>query len=216
VPAVTLKVFDLAKTYDRIPIFENLSFEVTTGHVLVVTGRNGSGKSTLLRLLAGLARPTRGSVELHEGDRLLQERERRGITGYLAPDLSPYEELSAEENLYIMGRIRGLNGDPGARASELLDLVGLSRRDVQSATLSTGQRQRLKMGLALLGSPRLLLLDEPGSNLDEEGREALERFIRAARDRGPVVIATNDPEEIRFGEDRLHLERVAVANDGRL
>lgn len=184
---------------------------MSSGQVLTVTGPNGAGKSTLLRLLAGLARPTAGRVEMWIDGRPLEAAARRGVVGYLAPDLSPYDELSALENLEIIGRIRGFPGET-ARAGEILDRVGLAARAVPAGTLSTGQKQRLKLGLALVGRPRVLLLDEPGSNLDDEGRVMLDRVIEAARKNGPIVIATNDPEEFRFGEHRLHLDPVGGAN----
>jgi heme exporter protein A len=188
---------------------------VATGQVLVITGRNGSGKSTLLRLIAGLSRPNSGTVELLNGSEPLNEAARRRLTGYLAPDLSPYEELTPTENLEVMARIRGHSGDARALATDLLDSVGLRvNRSIPAGKLSTGQRQRVKMALALLSSPRLLLLDEPGSNLDQEGRAAVERFVHEAKERGPVVIATNDPEEIGLGEHRFHLERLAPARVG--
>jgi ABC-type multidrug transport system ATPase subunit len=206
-----LKISDLAKTWDRRPVFEDLGFEVRSGQALTVTGPNGAGKSTLLRLLAGLARPSAGRIEMWIDGRLLDAAGRRGAVGYVAPDVSPYDELSALENLELIGRIRGIPAE-AARAGEILDRVGLAARAAPAGTLSTGQKQRLKVGLALLGRPRALLLDEPGSNLDGGGRAMLDRVIEEAMRHGPVIIATNDPEEFRFGEHRLHLDPVGGAN----
>ena len=210
VPALdySLSAHDLEKTFDRKPVLKGVNLAVAHGESLVITGRNGVGKSTLLRMLAGLSQPTGGRVEVRAAGSLLKGDARRAAVGYVAPDLRPYDELTARENLEIMARIRGVRLTAGA-AGSLLERMGLTGDfDVPAGTLSTGQRQRLKMALALLGLPPILLLDEPGSNLDEEGRRTVAGFIEEARRRGPVIIATNDPEEIRFGERRLHLEPV--------
>lgn len=204
----SLSAHDLSKTFDRKPVLKGLNLAVGPGESLVITGKNGVGKSTLLRILAGLAQPTGGRVEIRAAGSLLSGDARRAAVGYLAPDLRPYDELTPRENVEILSRIRGVRHTP-REAGAFLERMGLQEGvDEPAGTLSTGQRQRLKMALALLGLPPILLLDEPGSNLDEEGRGIVARFIEEARGRGPVILATNDPEEIRFGDRRLHLEPV--------
>jgi heme ABC exporter ATP-binding subunit CcmA len=197
---------DLTKAYDNQAVFSNLSFEVGPGEIVVVAGRNGSGKSTLLRLLAGLIQPTGGRVEAVLDGRPLERQQWQKVVGYLAPEASPYLELTPLENLEVMARIRGA-GDARMLAQSLLDRVALEvDRQAPAATLSTGQRQRLKLALALLGPPRILLLDEPTSNLDADGRKLVANLIEDSRKQGPVVIATNDPEDLKLGERRLDLD----------
>lgn len=206
---VRLEVKSIGRTFNRRPIFRAVDLEVRRGEVLIITGPNGVGKSTLLKVLAGLLRPSTGSVTLWRGDRPMTEDQRRAATGYLAPDLHPYVELSATENLDLMGRIRGLSRAE-IRAAERLADVGLEPGRLEPiGAFSTGQRQRLKLALALLGDPEFLLLDEPGSNLDGPGREVVARAVAQARHRGPVILATNDPEEVKIGDREYRLQPLA-------
>lgn len=179
------------------------------GEVLIVTGPNGAGKSTMLKILAGLLRPTRGEIEFELDGRPVRGADRLGRVGYLAPDINPWGELTSLENLEMLARIKGAPLPAGA-AGARLEGLGLPRRVHRSpaGTLSTGQRQRLKMSMALLGDPALLLLDEPGSNLDAMGREMVTAVVERGRRTGAVIIATNDPDEVRLGEKRLELQIV--------
>jgi heme exporter protein A len=205
-PMVRLSATDLSRRFDRRPVLAGTSFTVTAGECLVVTGANGAGKSTLLRIVAGLLSPTGGGVELEVAGAIVRPADRPRSLGYMAPDLHPWSELSARENLLSLARIRGVK-HLAAGALDDLEGMGLPRKlhDAPAGTLSTGQRQRLKLAMALLGAPPLLLLDEPGSNLDAEGRAVVARVIGRARGRGAVLLATNDPDEAALAERRLEL-----------
>jgi len=203
---VRLQVQKVLKRYGRLRVFRDLEAEVRSGQVLVLAGRNGSGKSTLLRIIAGLARPTRGRVVFYQDDRALGNEERRRLIGLVALDVAIYGELTAWENLSFFARVRGLRLAPeeGAR---LLSDVGLGGRgDDLAQTYSSGMRQRLKYACGLLHRPPFLLLDEPGAGLDEAGRTMVERLIAQQRERGLVVLATNEPREVAYGDIVLHLE----------
>lgn len=204
--ALALAARDLAHRYGRRTGLEPISFTLDAPGVVAITGVNGSGKSTLLRILAGLLRPTRGSVSLTVEGRATGDAERRRWVGYAAPELSFYDELSVEENLVFAAQARGQSG-PSAATSAALARVGLdARAQDRVSALSSGMRQRLRLAFALLHRPPLLLLDEPGSHLDDEGRATLAGLIEQERRAGLVVIATNDEKEWRLAEQRIELQ----------
>ena len=174
--------------------------------MLVITGPNGVGKSTLMRCLAGLERPSAGTVSWEADDRLWDRGDLRRRLGYLSPELALYEELTARENLRFFARLLDLSVR-SAPIGDLLTRVGLgSRGDDRVGDFSSGMRQRLKWAFALLAGPEALLLDEPGVTLDAEGFELAGELVRESRDRGAlVVLATNDTREMELGDDHLVL-----------
>jgi heme exporter protein A len=204
---VAIHVEKLSKAFSNRSVLRGLSVTIQGGERLVVRGPNGSGKSTFLRILAGLLTPSGGTVRLSTPDGTSADRDwRRRWTGYLSPDLTLYEEFSALENLEFFARARGL-GRNRARDQGLLGTLGLGDRlHDPLGTLSTGLRQRAKLAFALQGEPRILLLDEPGSNLDQAGRDLIARTVLDYAGRGSaVVIATNDPLELELGTRTLDL-----------
>jgi len=167
---------------------------------MVVTGPNGSGKSTLLKIAARLMRPTSGQVTWRADGRELGIEAARTVLGMVSPDLTLYDELTAVENLMFFSRARGLAGARGA-APNLLAQLGLAGRgDDLVGTFSSGMKQRLKYAFALMHHPSLLLLDEPTANLDEQGSAMVRGIIDAARRDTCIVMATNEPEEVSWGD----------------
>lgn len=195
----------IGKRYGRLRALQGVEAQVESGEVLVVAGRNGSGKSTLLRIIAGLTRPSSGAVLLYEDGRVLSAEERRARIGLVAVDVALYGELTARENLAFFAQVRGDTLSP-AEAEHLLAEVGLAgREDDLVLTYSSGMRQRLKYACALLHRPPVLLLDEPGANLDAAGTEMVERILAHQRQHGLVVLATNDPREVAWGDRVVRL-----------
>jgi heme exporter protein A len=200
-----LLVDQLGKRFGRRVIFDKVSVELRTGQVLVVTGPNGSGKSTFLAVLAGLQRPTRGQVRFCAGERELSLEERRRGLGLVSPELTLYPELTALENLELLACLRGAHPGPG-ELSGLLQRVGLMGREGDLiGEYSSGMRQRVKYAFALLSRPGLMLLDEPTANLDIAGAALVESVIVEQRERGILVLATNDPAETRHANLLLTL-----------
>ncbi len=199
-----LELQQVGKRYGRLRVFRGVETEVHSGQVLVIAGRNGSGKSTLLRIIAGLDRPSAGQVRFWADGRPLPPAERRRCVGLVAVDVALYGELTALENLGFFARVRGRHLSVEAQA--LLEKVGLAGRghDLVS-TYSSGMRQRLKYACALLHRPPLLLLDEPAANLDKAGLGLVGQVIAEQRQRGLVVLATNDPREVGYGDLVLRL-----------
>jgi heme exporter protein A len=202
---VRLDIEHLTLRYGRRLVLDDLSLSLESAEVLVVAGDNGSGKSTLLRALAGLQRPSGGRIVYHQGTQPLAATQAGPLIGWVAPDLLLYRDLSAAENLRFFAEVRGLR--LGAQALDALlaevDLAG--RGDDLLASYSSGMAQRLRYAYALLHAPPVLLLDEPTVTLDEGGAALVERVIARQRQRGIVVIATNDSREQRFGDYLLTL-----------
>ncbi|HVE80365.1 MAG TPA: ABC transporter ATP-binding protein [Gemmatimonadaceae bacterium] len=198
-------------------VVRDVRCEVGEGEFFGLLGPNGAGKTTLFKMLATLVSPDAGTAVV-DGHDLVREPAavRRTLTPVVADERSLAWRLSATENLRLYATLHGLPGAEGRRrASELLELVGLSdRADSLVGTFSSGMKQRLLVARALLARPRVLLLDEPTRSLDPLSARALRRFLReevAGRARCTVLLATHNTEEA------LELcDRVAVLDQGRL
>jgi heme exporter protein A len=203
--AAAFEARDLGHRYGRRTALQPLSFSLSAPGVAAVTGPNGSGKSTLLRIAAGLLRASRGTSALTVAGRVIAPAERRRWVGYASPELAFYDELSVAENLAFAAETRGMRA-PAAAAAAALARVGLgSRAADRIPALSSGMKQRLRLAFAVLHEPPVLLLDEPGSHMDDEGRAMLAGLVDRERRTGLVLIATNDEREWRLAEQRIEL-----------
>jgi heme exporter protein A len=196
----------LSKQFGRRVLFRGLDAAVGSGEALAITGPNGSGKSTLLLLLAGLLAPSAGRVQLSLGGVPVAPEEHTRRIGFVAPYLELYDDLTARENLVFLAHARGLS-DADIRSEAVLARVGLGgREDDPIKTYSSGMKQRARFATALLADPPVLLLDEPGSNLDEVGREFVRSLVDSHRSKGgAVVLATNIGEEAELCDSRISL-----------
>lgn len=191
--SLRMDAFSLSKSFGRARIFENVSFTVATGESIAFTGPNGSGKSTLCDIAAGLRRPSGGRIEYALDGESLGGGSLPRVTGMAGPRVNPYDELTGMENVSFVARARGVDA---LAAAPLFEFFGLARhRDKPLRHYSSGMRQRLKLILAVLHDPALVILDEPGANLDAEGRAQLAEFIEHIRARTALIIATNDRDE---------------------
>lgn len=182
-----------------------VSFDVAGPGTVAVTGENGSGKSTLLRILIGLMRPSKGTTSLSVDGAEVAHRDRRLHVGLATPELSFYEEFTAEENLRFAAEARGLTNVQVA-VQESLAKTGLTpRAGDRVAAFSSGMKQRLRLAFAVLHRPAVLMLDEPGSHLDAEGRAVVERLVLEHSAAGLVLIATNEPQEMQLAQRRIEL-----------
>lgn len=178
----------------------------------MIAGRNGSGKSTLMRIIAGLLPPSAGRVGVCASGQDLDALSRRAVIGAVAPDLQLYGELTGAENLRFFAELRGMPLERD-RLAALLERVGLKGRGRELVrNYSSGMRQRLKYAFALLHEPQLLLLDEPTANLDTDGVRMVESVLDEQRRRGAVVIATNEPRELAWGDAVVDLDRAQPAS----
>ena len=170
-PAIA--VAGLRRDYGERTALDGLGFELEAGRSLAVLGPNGSGKTTLLRILATLLRPTSGDVRVLGCSLPSEAWKLRGRIGYLGHEPLLYRDLSGRENLRFGARLHGIGAGPAEeRIGSVLAAIGMERRaDDRVSSLSAGMRQRLAICRCVLHDPELLLLDEPDSNLDLEGRE---------------------------------------------
>ena len=181
-PAIVL--YGVSKIFGRFAALREVSAEFAPGRACAIFGDNGAGKSTLLRVTAGLARPTRGAVEL------LGSRDLRAVTGrlgYMAHSSLLYDEMSAMENLHYAASLYGI--EDRERPAQWILAVGLDpglERHV--GAYSQGMRQRLALARALAHDPEILLLDEPFSNVDASSARAMSTLLGQMRDRGKTIL----------------------------
>jgi heme exporter protein A len=200
-----IQLRQVGKFFDDRPVLRGISATVTAPGAWTILGPNGSGKSTLLKLIAGLLTPSEGEiVYLYNGARLTAQR-RRQVVGMVAPDIALYRPLTALENLRFFARARGMAVQDN-ELMRLLQQVDLrARAHDPVSTFSTGMVQRLKLLTALVHRPPVLLLDEPGSNLDEVGRCLIRDIVEEQAKHGIALIATNDTREMDYGEPLIRL-----------
>jgi heme exporter protein A len=189
-----LEIDAVWKYFGDFPALRDVAFTVASGSVVALLGRNGAGKTTLLRILAGLAKPSKGSVKIYDAE-AREESTRRRI-GVLGHGISLYDELTATENLVLFGKLYGLD-DAVKRAHQWLERTGLERvRDGLVREFSRGMRQRLAVARTFIHDPQLLLFDEPFTSLDDRAIAVLQSLITEAQSRGcTIVMSTHQLRE---------------------
>jgi len=207
-----LTVDDVSRHFGRRRALSHVSFRAASGGTLGLLGPNGAGKSTLLALLATLLRPTGGQIRYGATRVSDAGPALRGSIGVLGHDLFLYPELTARENLEFFG---GLYALPRPRESAIhaLEQAGLAdRADDPVSSFSRGMRQRVALERALIHQPRLVLLDEPFTGLDDASTAALVRRLRTLRERGAIVVLATHDLDVAEGL----LDRAIFLRDGRV
>ena len=204
---LAIKVESLKKNFGERKVISSLNLEISQGESVAITGPNGSGKTTLLKLLLALLRPSSGKVTYFDNDRVLPREELRQRISFVAPYLSLYDQLSAEENLQFFTAVRGGN-ITGKEIDSLLHRVGLEGRGMDLVLeYSTGMKQRLKYAVALSNKPDFLLIDEPSSGLDDSGKAMMTALIEEQRAGSIIIIATNEKEEYSLASQQCRLDQ---------
>ena len=207
-----LIVTDVARHYGRRKALSQISFTCDAGEIVGLLGPNGAGKSTLLNVLATLVTPSRGSVQY--GDRSASEggAEIRGVIGMLGHDLFLYPELTARENLTFFAQLYGV-ADVARTVAAALDQAGLAERaDDFVSSFSRGMRQRVALERALLHGPRLILLDEPFTGLDQASTAALVARLQERQQAGCLIVLATHDLDVAEGL----LSRAIYLKDGRM
>ncbi|WP_066064918.1 ABC transporter ATP-binding protein [Neobacillus soli] len=209
---ITLAVKNLKKVIGKKEIIKGLTFDLREGEVFGFLGPNGAGKTTTIRMLVGLIKPTSGSIHIcgYNLDEHFQEAMMSLGCIVENPELYPY--LSGYNNLLHFARM--LDGISGERIKEVTELVGLTERIHDKVkTYSLGMRQRLGIAQALLGRPKVLILDEPTNGLDPAGIREMREFIRfLAEDEGLSVLVSSH----LLSEIQLLCDRVAIISKGTI
>ena len=196
-PETAIRASQLSKSFGGRPVLAALDLEIAAGQCVALTGRNGAGKTTLLGCLASALRPDAGEVRWF-GQTAGRDAALRRWVGMVAHESGLYPHLSLRENLLFAARMSGAD-HAARRARNWLDKAGLlPHADVLPTRISRGMRQRLAVARAIIHDPRLLLLDEPFTSLDESGAEWLLALLAELRDRGcTICFVTHDQEKIR-------------------
>ena len=206
-----LVAHNLTKVIGDRTIVDDVSFELRPGEVFGFLGPNGAGKTTTIRMLVGLIKPTRGTVTICGNDIRHDFEKAMRCIGCIVENPDLYRFMSGRENLEHFARMLGVKRDEIERVAGLVNLA--HRLDQRVGTYSLGMRQRLGIAQAMLGSPRVLILDEPANGLDPAGiREIRELLRRLAAERGLAVFVSSH----LLGEVELTCDRVAIIHKGRI
>jgi ABC-2 type transport system ATP-binding protein len=202
-------VEDLRKSYGGHEALRGVSFEIREGEVFSLLGPNGAGKTTTIEILEGYRRRDEGSVSVLGADPARTTRDWRARIGVVLQSSAMYENLTARESLALFGGYY----DRPRPVEEVIDVVGLQENaDRVVRKLSGGQRRRLDFGLALIGDPELIFLDEPTTGFDPAARRTAWETIRSLRELGKTILLTTH----YLDEAEQLSDRVAVLRDGRI
>ncbi len=196
----------IGKKFGREWIFREVNHVFQEGSSTVILGSNGSGKSTLLQVISGYVIPTEGSVEIIENDKTIDQENVHSFFSFAAPYLELMEDFTFRECVSFQGKFRKWKGDLDEK--QVIELSGLNHAcDKQIKHFSSGMKQRAKLSLAILSDSRVLLLDEPCSNLDIQGQEWYATLINDFREQQTVIVCSNQvKEEYFFCNSQLRLE----------
>jgi heme exporter protein A len=201
----SLQVTSLQKSFGRRLVFNGINLNLDKPGVFGISGPNGSGKSTLIKILAGVNSATKGQVShIHKGKEIPSEKLHNHI-GFVSPYLVLYDEFSAWENLNYFASIREVTFDK-RRVDNLLDkFLLLKRKDDLVKAYSSGMKQRLKFIFAFMHSPQFIFLDEPTSNLDDEGKQTVYDLIKNESEKAIVAVASNEKNDLAYCSEVLDL-----------
>ena len=201
----SLTVENLGKRFGARKVFSKINFDLHTGDSIAIVGSNGSGKSTLLKVILSLLVPSKGKVEYKNEHTVLDDDNFRSYISFVSPYLNLYDHLTAEENLVFFSTVAGFHVT-GKEINALLAKVGLEGRGMDYVMeYSSGMQQRLKYAVALLKKPDFLFLDEPTSNLDDDGKKIVCDIIEEYRKDTIILIATNEKEEYDLAKNIVRL-----------
>lgn len=207
-----LQIQGLEKSYQKLHVLRGVDFDVERGSIFALLGSNGAGKTTVVKILSTLLKADAGTARVNGFDVATQAadvRESISLTGQFA---AVDEILTGRENLVLVAKLRHLT-DPGAIADELLGRFSLADASARKvSTYSGGMRRRLDLAMSLIGTPRVIFLDEPTTGLDPESRVEVWRAIKQLAEHGTTVLLTTQ----YLDEAEQLADRIAILHEGRI
>lgn len=203
----SLSLENLVKYFGRRLVFSEINYSFTSGNAYGISGPNGAGKSTLVKIIANIISPTRGKVIHKLNDDVLIPEKLHDHIGFVAPYLFLYDEFTAEENLFHFSNIRGLKYDKERAEFLFRKLNLLDRKDDIVRGYSSGMKQRLKFIFALLHKPQCIILDEPTSNLDNDGKEKVYELITEEAKSNLIIVASNEDSDLKLCKEIISIEK---------
>jgi len=206
----SLSADSINKTFGRRLIFKNISFKLNLSTIFGISGPNGSGKSTLVKIIANIISPSAGRIIHNLNGSEIKPGKLHNHIGLVSPYLVLYDEFTAYENLNYFSEIRGISFNK-ERVDRLLNKFLLfNRRNDLVKTYSSGMKQRLKFIFALMHSPQLIILDEPTSNIDDEGKEVVYELVKEEGNKNIVIIASNEKSDLSLCSEIIDLNDYKV------
>ena len=213
--SVILKIDNISKLHGQFKALNTISLEINRGEIFGLLGPNGAGKSTLLSILAGASKPSSGFTWLDGMEIQPNNLKLRARIGLVPQDFAFYEDLTAKENLFFFGQLFGMQGQVLTnKVNEILEIIGLNDEKAHqySKHFSGGMKRRLNLGIALVHSPDILMLDEPTVGVDPQSRNRIFEAIKIINSMGTTVIYTTHYME----EAEALCNRIAILNHGEI
>lgn len=205
-----IQVDNLTRRFGNFVAVDHVSFHVQPGEIVGYLGPNGCGKTTTIRMLLGLLKPSEGSASVLGFDITRQSEQIRAVCGYMSQKFAIYDDLTAWENLQFYAGVYGIVEKSAIQKT--IAHVGLTdQANILTSELSTGWRQRLALGIALVHGPRLLFLDEPTSGVDPNARRSFWDLIYDLSAQGVTILVTT-----HYMDEAEYCNRVGIMRDGRL
>ena len=194
----------LGKKYQNKWIFKHLDFKFEKDTSYAIQGPNGSGKSTLLKILSGFLSPSRGEISFNNGEQKISKDDVFKQVSFAAPYINLLDRLSLEENIELLLKFRNLQ--KGMKLQDLVDICNLKKtKNKEIRYFSSGMMQRLKLAISICSDTNILLLDEPGTNLDVEGIQWYRTLMSKFSKERITIIASNAKEDFDFCQHQINL-----------
>ncbi|MBN2723595.1 MAG: ABC transporter ATP-binding protein [Deltaproteobacteria bacterium] len=208
-----LKTHEISKVFGKVQALHQCSFKIYSGEITGLIGENGAGKTTCLRIISGTLIPTSGNVQFGNSLMYPEPRHQREKIGYL-PEGNPLpQDLRVTEYLKFQKSMKSLSSSDLEEVIHLMELGNVLKKFI--GDLSTGFRQRVGLGCAFMGWPRLIILDEPSRGLDPIQREGLRKIIKTASGRSAVIVSTHGLDELeRITSRFIFLKNGHLIHDG--
>ena len=204
-----IRLTNVGKRFNREWIFRNLDFEFHSQSSFAITGPNGSGKSTLLQIIAGATTFNEGAIEYFLGDKKIEEEKVYSHISIAAPYLELVEEMTLIEFLQFHASLKSWL--PSVDSKKIISILGLeAAAKKQIRYFSSGMKQRVKLAQAIFSDVAVVLLDEPCTNLDEEGIALYKSLVNNYCKNRLLVVSSNDMQEYDFCEERIDIKNYKV------